>query len=115
MTDDLVKRLKRLSIEITDREKHPYRWSDEFIAMKVNKAASCIEELKEQRDYFHQQYVRKCEHEFEVRRRIEQLESALCLIGEKDEELDEPALWIDDNTPLGLFIDMTLGEKKDGN
>jgi hypothetical protein len=46
--------------------------------------------------------------------RIEQLETALCLIGEKDEELDEPALWIDDNTPLGLFIDMTLGEKKDG-
>jgi precorrin-2 methylase len=47
MTDDLVKRLKSLSIEITDREKHPYRWSDEFIAMKVNKAASRIEQLEE--------------------------------------------------------------------
>jgi hypothetical protein len=46
MTDDLVKRLKRLSIEITDREKHPYRWSDEFIAMKVNKAADRIEQLQ---------------------------------------------------------------------
>ena len=45
--------------------------------------------------------------------RIEQLEAALHLIGKKDAELDEPALWIDDNTPLGLFIDMTLGEKKD--
>jgi precorrin-2 methylase len=47
MTDDLVKRLKSLSIEITDREKHPYRWSDEFIAMKVNKAANRIEQLEE--------------------------------------------------------------------
>ena len=46
MTDDFVKRLKRLSIEIIDREKHPYRWSDEFIAMKVNKAADCIEQLE---------------------------------------------------------------------
>jgi hypothetical protein len=49
----------------------------------------------------------------EAASRIEQLEAALHLIGKKDAELDEPALWIDDNTPLGLFIDMTLGEKKD--
>jgi len=45
--------------------------------------------------------------------RIEQLKAALNRIAMEDAKLDEPALWIDDNTPLGLFIDMTLGEKKD--
>lgn len=47
MTDDLVKRLKRLIVEITDPEKHQYRWSDEFIAMKIEKAVDRIEALEE--------------------------------------------------------------------
>jgi precorrin-2 methylase len=73
MTDDLVKRLKSLSIEITDREKHPYRWSDEFIAMKVNKAADRIEQLEAA--------LKRAAHELDM----EGLENdyALAALGEK--------------------------------
>jgi hypothetical protein len=54
--------------------------------------------------------------------RIDQLEAALHLIGKKDAELEDIAIWIDDDTPLGQFIDRVLqnpqsaalGEKKDG-
>jgi hypothetical protein len=54
--------------------------------------------------------------------RIEQLETALHLIGKKDAELEDIVIWIDDDTPLGQFIDRvlqnpqsaTLGEKRDG-
>jgi hypothetical protein len=46
--------------------------------------------------------------------RIKKLEAALNRIAMEDAKLDEPALWLDDDMPLGLFIDMTLGEKKDG-
>ena len=53
--------------------------------------------------------------------RIEQLEAALHLIGKKDAELEDIVIWIDDDTPLGQFIDRVLqnpqsaalGEKKD--
>ena len=45
--------------------------------------------------------------------RIEQLEAALNRIAMEDAKLDEPALWLDDDMPLGLFIAMTLGEKND--
>jgi len=92
MKDDLVKRLKRLSIEITDREKHPYRWSDEFIAMKVNKAADRIEQLQavlrlgvdmreKQKAYFKRRFqdvlldCKKAERDFDV--------SALAALGDK--------------------------------
>jgi hypothetical protein len=49
----------------------------------------------------------------EAASRIEELEAALNRIAMEDAKLDEPALWLDDDMPLGLFIAMTLGEKKD--
>lgn len=109
MTDDLVKRLREFEQWMRNPEDQKFTLSSDLF----DEAASRIEELEAQRDYFQQQYVRKCEHEFEVRKRIEQLEAALNRIAMEDARLDEPALWLDDDMPLGLFIAMTLGEKKD--
>ena len=40
-------------------------------------ALGYIEKLEKERDYFQQQYVRKCEHEFEVRKHDSQLKKAI--------------------------------------
>ena len=40
-------------------------------------ALSYIDKLEKERDYFQQQYVRKCEHEFEVRKHDSQLKKSI--------------------------------------
>jgi hypothetical protein len=40
-------------------------------------ALGYIEKLEKERDYFQQQYVRKCEHEFEVRKHDSELKKAI--------------------------------------
>jgi hypothetical protein len=40
-------------------------------------ALSYIDKLEKERDYLKQQYVRKCEHEFEVRKHDSQLKKAI--------------------------------------
>jgi len=46
----------------------------------------------------------------EAASRIEKLEGALGWIALEDGKLNEPALWLDDDMPLGLFISITLGD-----
>jgi phage shock protein A len=74
-------------------------------------ALGYIEKLEKERDYFQQQYVRKCEHEFEVRKRIEQLKTTLLEIAELNwEETKNVAASFAKKKALAA-----LGGKKDGN
>jgi hypothetical protein len=85
-------------------------------------ALGYIEKLEKERDYFQQQYVRKCEHEFEVRRRIEQLEAALLeptldmlIAGKKSLYSCSEDPELDDARKCFKAMIAALGERQDGN
>lgn len=69
---------------------------------------TAVEELKAQADYLQQQYVGKCEHEIEVRKRNEQLEVALREIAFANSGECGPTLF-----EAIKIARAALGEKKD--
>jgi predicted nuclease with TOPRIM domain len=74
-----------------------------------------MSDLKESFSELSDRWVEALKENMRLRKRNKELEAALNRIAMEDAKLDEPALWLDDDMPLGLFIAMTLGEKKDGN
>lgn len=72
------------------------------------RAIDSIEQLQKERDSFHQQYVRKCEHEFEVRNLNEKLEEALRKINKR---LNDDDSWLAQSIDCRLITEIALGEK----
>ena len=68
-----------------------------------------VEELKAQADYFQQQYVRKCEHEFEVRQQNQKLEEALQEINKR---LNDSDSWLAQSIDCRNIAEAALGEKR---
>jgi hypothetical protein len=107
--DDLVKRLN-----MVDATMNPMT-----LVIVAREAADRIEQVEAQSSYFQQQYFRKCEHEFEVRKHDSQLKKAIIDWSEAivDYEGIDFADRIEDETSRKL-IESILDErwgKRDGN
>ena len=70
-----------------------------------------IQKVEDQRNFFHQQYLRKCEHEFEVRKINKELKEALCMINER---LNCDDSWLAQSIDCRNIAEAALG-RKDGN
>jgi tRNA(Ser,Leu) C12 N-acetylase TAN1 len=75
------------------------------------KTKEYIQKVEDQRNFFHQQYLRKCEHEFEVRNLNEKLEEALRSINSRLSDCDS---WLAQSIDCRNIAEAALGEK-DGN
>jgi hypothetical protein len=80
----------------------------EFLEISMLKQR--IDGLEKERDYFQQQYVRKCEHELEVRQQNQKLEEALQEINKR---LNDSDSWLAQSIDCRNIAEAALGEKKD--